>query len=30
MSAQARYGYGDAGYYYADYKKCYAASSRRH
>lgn len=25
MNAQARYGYGDAGYYYADYKKYYAA-----
>lgn len=24
MNAQARYGYGDAGYYYADYKKYYA------
>ncbi|MFC0632772.1 hypothetical protein [Brevundimonas balnearis] len=25
MNAQAKYGYGDAGYYYADYKKYYAA-----
>lgn len=25
MKAQARYGYGDAGYYYGDYKKYYAA-----
>jgi Mrp family chromosome partitioning ATPase len=25
MKAQARYGYGDAGYYYASYKKYYAA-----
>ncbi|MEQ7153957.1 MAG: capsular biosynthesis protein [Brevundimonas sp. 12-68-7] len=25
MKAQARYGYGDAGYYYADYKKYYSA-----
>ncbi|WP_396593037.1 GumC family protein [Brevundimonas sp. R86498] len=25
MKAQSRYGYGDAGYYYADYKKYYAA-----
>lgn len=25
MKAQARYGYGDAGYYYAEYKKYYAA-----
>lgn len=25
MNAQARYGYGDAGYYYADYKKYYAS-----
>jgi len=25
MNAQARYGYGDAGYYYAEYKKYYAA-----
>ena len=24
MNAQARYGYGDAGFYYADYKKYYA------
>jgi len=24
MNEQARYGYGDAGYYYADYKKYYA------
>jgi exopolysaccharide transport family protein len=25
MKAQARYGYGDAGYYYGDYKKYYTA-----
>jgi len=25
MIAQSRYGYGDAGYYYADYKKYYAS-----
>jgi succinoglycan biosynthesis transport protein ExoP len=25
MKAQARYGYGDAGYYYGDYKKYYSA-----
>lgn len=25
MKAQSRYGYGDAGYYYGDYKKYYAA-----
>jgi len=25
MNAQARYGYGDAGYYYAEYKKYYAS-----
>lgn len=25
MNAQSRYGYGDPGYYYADYKKYYAA-----
>ncbi len=25
MKAQARYGYGDAGYYYGEYKKYYAA-----
>ena len=25
MVAQSRYGYGDAGYYYADYKKYYAS-----
>lgn len=25
MNAQAKYGYGDAGYYYADYKKYYTA-----
>ena len=25
MKAQSRYGYGDAGYYYADYKKYYSA-----
>ena len=25
MKAQSRYGYGDAGYYYGEYKKYYAA-----
>ena len=25
MKAQARYGYGDAGYYYGEYKKYYTA-----